>query len=697
MQHKFLKSLSASLMTCLLLGSLSLTSCDTTADSTDKIVLEVFGPTPALRGGDLEFIGMNLNKVTSIEIPGTAPITTITVISPSKIKISIPQDSKPGLVVLKTPQGDITTKTELTFSEPISISGITPLTVKAGDEFTINGDYLHLIAQVIFNDGIVIDSADFTSQTRYQIKVAVPIQAQSGKVILSNGAEIPIMIYSDTTIAVTLPTLATLTPNPVKPGTALTVTGTDFQLVKAVIFADGIIDSVFTAKTNTSMTVTVPAATKEGRFKLLTYSKVEVTSAIDLNLVSPVISSIAPNPVKTGSDLTITGTNLDLATSVVFGGGGTGTIVSQSATSIVVTPPTAGVDGTVTLNTNSGKSVVSDNLTFVKPVISSVAPLALTAGDNITITGTDLDLVKQVKFKEGLVVNVTPTSATSLTVATPDAAVSGTFTLVALNGAQVTSSDALTLSSANKPVILTLPAAVKKGTSMTITGKKLHLVEKIVFADGTKVTEYGARTSTMIEFTVPTTTAKGSTTLKLTAFDATEVVSSAFNVLTTDPITSLTKMVYDCEINPTTYHAPDWDGWGGSYDAATAKADGFITINVAQPGWWIFGCNHLTWPVVNPANYVLKVDIKATTPIKVTGTYEFIFRVGDQNVSARLIEDGDYIKTKDNDWETLVIPIDAAFTGAINASGTSGIILNAKPGDMDFKGLCFDNMRFDPK
>src|SRR5665647_1189101 len=111
MQHKFLKFLSASLMTCLLLGSMFLTSCDTTADSTDKIVLEVFGPTPALRGGDLEFIGMNLNKVTSIEIPGTAPITTITVISPSKIKISIPQDAKPGLIVLKTPQGDLTTKT----------------------------------------------------------------------------------------------------------------------------------------------------------------------------------------------------------------------------------------------------------------------------------------------------------------------------------------------------------------------------------------------------------------------------------------------------------------------------------------------------------------------------------------------------------------------------------------------------------
>lgn len=697
MQHKFLKLLSASLMTCLLLGSLSLTSCDTTAESTDKIVLEVFGPTPALRGGDLEFIGLNLNKVTSIEIPGTAPITAITVISPSKIKISIPQDAQPGLIVLKTPQGDLTTKTELTFSEPISISDITPLTVKAGDEFTINGDYLHLIAQVIFNDGIVVDSADFISKTRYQIKVAVPIEAQSGKIVLSNGSEIPIQIYSDTTIAVTLPTLTALTPNPVKPGTALTVTGTNFQLVKAVIFADGITDTVFTAKTNTSLTVTVPAATKEGRFKLLTYSKVEVISAVDLNLVSPVITAVAPNPVKTGSDLTITGTNLDLATSIVFGGGGTGTIVTQSATSIVVTPPTSGVDGTVTLNTNSGKAVVSDNLVFVKPVISSVAPLVLTAGDNITITGTDLDLVKQVKFKEGLVVNVTPTSSTSLTVATPDAAVSGTFTLVALNGAQVVSSDALTLSSANKPVILTLPTAVKKGTTMTITGKKLHLVEKIEFADGTKVTEYGARTSTMIEFTVPMTTAKGSTTIKLTAFDATEVVSSAFNVVTTDPITSLTKMIYDCEINTTTWHAPDWDGWGGSYDAATAKAEGFITINVAQPGWWIFGCNHLTWPVVDPANYVLKVDIKATTPIKVTGTYEFIFRVGGQNVSARLMEDGDYIKTQDNDWQTLVIPIDAAFTGAINATGETGIILNAKPGDMDFKGLCFDNMRFDPK
>ena len=57
--------------------------------------------------------------------------------------------------MLKTPDGDITTKTEIGFSEPISIAGFTPATVKAGDELTITGDYLNLVGEVILRNNFV--------------------------------------------------------------------------------------------------------------------------------------------------------------------------------------------------------------------------------------------------------------------------------------------------------------------------------------------------------------------------------------------------------------------------------------------------------------------------------------------------------------------------------------------------------------
>jgi hypothetical protein len=701
MRHTILKYLSVSLMTCLLLSSLTLTSCDTSDEASGEVILKAFGPSPALRGGELEFIGLNLDKVTSILLPENIEVTEITVISPAKIKMVIPQEAKPGKVVLKTADKEIETLTNLTFSEPISIDHISPLNIKAGQEFTITGDYLNLIAGVIFNDGVVVDSAHFVSKSRYQIKVLVPIEAQSGKVIITNGAEIPILVYSDTTINVTLPTITAMTPNPVKPGATLTVTGTDIQLVKGVIFADNLSDTVLLNQTATSFTVNVPANIQEGRFKLVAYSDVEVTSAADLQLISPVITNLSATTLKTGDDLTLTGTDLDLVTGVVFGGGSTGTIKSQSATSIVVTPPTNAVDGAATLTTRSGKSVTSAALTFVKPVITTITPLAITAGDVITITGTDLDLVKQVLFAGDQSVTITPSAAnaTSLTVETPDACTSGTITLVALNDVKVVSSDALSVTPANKPVITSVPAEVKRGTALVLRGKKLNLVESVEYADGTKVTDFGTRTATMLEINIPATTAVGTIfSLKLKAFDGRVVTTSDIKVLSTDPITSVTKMVMDFNTRTTDWHGVDWDNWGSSYDAASSKANGYITL-VSRPGWWVIGCNHADpnggWVSVNTADYVLKVDMKTATPIKITGAYEFQFMIGGETISSTLLVSGDYITT-DGEWATLTLPI-STLTSPTKNSGNFGIVLNGSDAATDFAGLSFDNIRFEPK
>ena len=99
----------AGLMICLLLLSgISFTSCDND-EVDDTIVLNSFGPSPALRGGDLRFIGNNLKNVTSIVLPGltagsTIEVTEITVIDEREIRISIPQTAGVGMVTLKTPR-----------------------------------------------------------------------------------------------------------------------------------------------------------------------------------------------------------------------------------------------------------------------------------------------------------------------------------------------------------------------------------------------------------------------------------------------------------------------------------------------------------------------------------------------------------------------------------------------------------------
>ena len=137
----------------MIIGGLSFTACDSDDDNKgggSAIVLHTFGPSPALRGGELRFIGKNLDKVKSITIPGTADISDISIVDAREIRINIPQDSEPGIIMLNTATGTIETKTTLTFSEPISIDKVSPLIVKAGEKLTIEGEYLNFIEDVIF-------------------------------------------------------------------------------------------------------------------------------------------------------------------------------------------------------------------------------------------------------------------------------------------------------------------------------------------------------------------------------------------------------------------------------------------------------------------------------------------------------------------------------------------------------------------
>ena len=132
------------------------TGLDTNQLGSTEITLKSFGPTPAMRGGELRFIGTNLDKVSSIDLPSATGITDITVVSQYEIRIVIPQTAEPGTVKLNTPTGAISTLTPIGYLEPISIDSFEPTTIKAGQTLKITGEYLNIVEEVIFADGVHI-------------------------------------------------------------------------------------------------------------------------------------------------------------------------------------------------------------------------------------------------------------------------------------------------------------------------------------------------------------------------------------------------------------------------------------------------------------------------------------------------------------------------------------------------------------
>jgi len=437
-----------------------------------EVLLRVFGPCPIPRGAELRIMGTNLDKVESVTIQGCGAITDIKRISSSEIRVIVPQNAEPGLIQLKAGKVTITSITELTFDEPILINNITPITAKAGTVIKIDGDYLNLIKEIIFIDDVHVLQADFISQSRQSIELTVPLKAQSGKIVVSNGADlitpeeeeegkeagIPVWVYSDQELNVVLPTITAFSPETIRAGAELTIEGEDFDLVEKVSFGgDRIAESFILNDEKTSITVIVPLNAQDGAVVLTAFSGVKVLSEEELIMVVPTITSISPNPVKNGTVLTVKGENLDLIDKVTFGGGKTGTIEEEgTAVEIKVNVPADAKEGSVIFTTLANKDVESAELKLVKPKVTSYSPAPAPAGSDVKLIGENLDLVVSVTFVDNLVVPVKPESDKELTVTIPVVAVTGEIILTMVNGDKITCPE-LSIISPTFAFLLSLP------------------------------------------------------------------------------------------------------------------------------------------------------------------------------------------------------------------------------------------------
>ncbi len=691
---------------CVVSTGLLLTSCEDEEKEDPKVALKSFGPMPIARGAELKFIGANLDKVTAVVLPDNLTITAFNTKTPTLLTLTVPQEAMPGYVVLKTPDGDIITKTTIGFSEPISITSFTPATVKAGDVLTITGDYLNLVGEVILTDRITVTEDNFTSHTRTEIKLEVPAEAQTGKIAVSNAAEEPIIVFSATSLTVKLPVFTSITPNPVKAGTPLTIAGTDLDLVESVTLGGNkVIDAEdFSSHNATQIVISVPNDTQDGKVTMIPASGFNVVSAEDLVMIVPTVS-VTPVTLKNGQDITVTGTNLDLINRVTFGGNKQGTIkAGGTATQILVTVPDDAVTGVVTFFTQAQKEVAGPNLTMIDPVFSSFSPTTSRAGDDITITGTDLDLVTKVIFTGGIEGTVGVRTETSLTITVPVGAKTGKITLVAKNLTQVMSAIDFTIL-ANLPLFGSYTELRgEPGKILTINGTNMLLVKELIFPGNVAATAYGVKTDTKIEVYVPMSVTRGYGTITLLTYEGEEGIFPRIFLGATDPIVDPALMINDFEVHDG--HDLGWDNWGGAVElgsnpAIAISGNYMHGVLPALNGWtWIWGCNHSQLPKVSvsKADHLLKMDVNITRAFA-AGTGSFTMKLAGTDIDIGHLG----LQNDDGSWSTpgwITVTFDlATYSGlpaVIPASGDWGMTLWTGV-NMDLTGLYVDNIRFEHK
>ena len=432
-------------MACLvLLSSLTFTACDTNDLDTNQykggISLNVFGPSPVLRGGELRFLGCGLDQVASVLIPGCDAITDIQLISAEEIRVIVPQTALPGYVTLMLRNGEsIVTKTQLTYSEPVSIESFSPESVRPGDVLTIKGEYLNLMHQVIFAENVIVSdeviaeeeateaTSKFLKHTRNEIQVRVPEEAQSGKIILSDGAEIPNRLYSEVELQVVLPSVAEVADyNNIKPGAIMTVTGENFDLVKEVRMENGETMLFTYSAEQKALTFTIPRGAVNGPIYVVPASGVLVQVA-EIKMATPEDVKAQETEITAGKELTLTGKNMDMIAAVLFPGVEKAVEpTSLSETEVKVVVPGEAQSGMIQLVLTSGETISSLELTVTAPKYCHIADENILktndyfVGEDMVVDVVNIGELAEVQVA-GTKVNYT-SSGSQLTIPVPETA-----------------------------------------------------------------------------------------------------------------------------------------------------------------------------------------------------------------------------------------------------------------------------------
>lgn len=351
------------------------------------------------------------------------------------IQVKIPAEARTGVITLTDTIKDgisLETKEELTINTP-EATPIKDRTIKAGEILSIKGSSFDQIVSVKF-EGATVDAADFKSQSAAEITVAVPAKATDGTfyVVTKSGIEVPVG-----NIITVVPTQLVATPNPVKNGAELTITGKDMDLITGIAFPNAAASQLNKVET-TKVTATVPEdaqeTTKEGNGIILSLANGK-TVQVAYTLVKPTVASCTPAAITAGEKTLIKGTDLDLVASITFPGDVEQTVeVKGTANTLGVTVPAACAGTGFKLNLKNGTTIeVKDMLTIkaaTDPAIASINPGEAVAGSNITITGKNFQNIQNIYIGSYKVNRYTSRTNTEIVCQVPANAEAGTYKIV---------------------------------------------------------------------------------------------------------------------------------------------------------------------------------------------------------------------------------------------------------------------------
>lgn len=290
-------------------------------------------------------------------------------------------------------------------------------------------------------------------------------------------------------------------------GDILTIEGDYLNNITSVIFANGYTMDAesFKSQTRYQIQLVIPAEAGEGRFQISDGNNYMYSEGA-LSINAPEIdanNAIGKSLIKAGETEVLRGTSLDQIASIELNGATVeaADFKSQTASEITFVISSKVADGEITAVTKSGIRISFGEITTVVPSQLVATPSPIKNGEEITISGKDMDLITGIAFPNAKESKLNKVETTKVTSTVPEDAQEGDITLSLDNGKTVTVAYTLV-----KPTVTACtPAAITAGERTIIKGTDLDLVASVTFPGDVEQTveKFAAQNANAIAVTVP--------------------------------------------------------------------------------------------------------------------------------------------------------------------------------------------------
>ena len=407
-------------------------------------VITAVGPAQTARGTTVTITGTGLVNVSEIRFVGTNAAAGIgTLVAPTasgvdptvvgtaaegtRLWATLPADSVHGgtyAVQVTTLGGTVTSAGSITaFGTAPSLGTFTPAAGAPGTTVTITGRNFTnglvpaspIVSAVSFGG---VPAASFTVVNDTTMTAVAPAGGIDGRIAVTTplGTVTSVGVWD----AYGLPTVVAASVNPVRPGTAVTLTGSELLGLRSVTLNGAAIAGATVNATGTSITFTVPTTATNGPLVITARGGAGTSNLLQVS-AAPTITSFTPTSAGAGvgAVVTVNGRNYVGVTSVTVGGvAAPFTVVNTNVLTFVV--PVGATTGRLSITAAFGRVNSATNFTVIpRPTITAFTPLQGGAGVRVTISGTNLAGTTAVTIGGRVVTTFVSRTATSVVITTP--------------------------------------------------------------------------------------------------------------------------------------------------------------------------------------------------------------------------------------------------------------------------------------